>query len=115
MGFEDSGEKGNFSSGGSVSQTMTLQKAVDMGEYNPEYLSTFSEWHTLSTHVQLNYIRQGMDNRRAQLLTQWAEMDRAVDHRLKPELQAAQNNIWKQLEKLESDRERIYFEYSEKY
>lgn len=52
MGFENDGEK--LSSGGipSTSPMMTLQKAVDMGEYDPEYLSTFAEWHSLTKFLQ---------------------------------------------------------------
>lgn len=94
---------------------MTLQKAIDFGEYDPEYLSTFPEWHDLSPHVQLQYIKNGLDNRRKQLLMQWAELDRAIDARLKPNLQFAQKNIEKQLKKIEFDREKYYFEYSKRF
>jgi len=115
MGYEDAAEKGVTSGGSVPPPKMTLQKAVDMGEYSPEYLSTFAEWHTLSPHMQLNYIKQGLDNRRVQLLAEWAELDRAIDYRLKPELKMAQENIWKQIEKIEVDRERLYYEYSNKF
>lgn len=95
-------------------KSMTLQQAVDMGEYDPEFLASFPEWHTLSPHVQLQFVRQGVDNRRKQLLSQWAEVSNAIDFRLKPELQSALDNILEQVKKLDQERERIYFEYSKK-
>lgn len=112
----EQGENENNLGGGSpkqaVTSTMTLTHAIQMGEYEPNYLATFPEWHQLSRHTQLQFIRQAIENRRAQLLTQWAEIDRAIDYRLKPELHEAQKNVDAQLKKLEKDRERLYVEYS---
>jgi hypothetical protein len=113
MAYEsmETGEK--LKSGGrSTGQKMTLQKAVDMGEYDPEYLATFAEWHTLSRHVQFQFIRQGLDNRNNQLLTQWAIINNTLDFRLKPQLAEALENIQKQMKRLDTERERLYFEYS---
>ena len=94
---------------------MNLEKAVDLGEYKPEYLATFPEWTEMSPHAQLQYIKRGLVERRKQLLGQWAEMDRAIDARLKPNLETAKKNIEKQLKKLESAREYYYVEYSSKF
>lgn len=91
---------------------MTLQKAVDMGEYDPQFLSGFVEWHSLSRHIRFQYIRQALDNRRHQLLAQWAAIYNALNFEKKPELHAAAQNVKKQLDKLESDREKLYIEYS---
>ncbi|MBU0569507.1 hypothetical protein KKB40_01850, partial [Patescibacteria group bacterium] len=76
MAYEDieSGEKISGSKPTSP-PTMTLQKAIDMGEYNPEYLATFPEWHSISRHVQFQYIRQALDNRNRHLIVQWAEIN----------------------------------------
>ena len=62
MGFEEEGniEKPSQRSG-SVSNSMTLQKAIELGEYDPEFLATFAEWHGLSRHIQFQYIRQVLD------------------------------------------------------
>jgi hypothetical protein len=95
-----------------ITSTMTLSQAIQMGEYNPEYLATFPEWHQLSQHTQLQYLRMAMENRRKQLLTQWAEVNNLLDFRLKPELHETLRNIEAQLKKLENDRERIYVTYS---
>src|SRR5260221_12815284 len=111
----EQGENENSLAGGSqtpITNTMTLAQAVAMGEYNPEYLATFAEWHNFSKHTQLQYIRTAIENRRRQLLTQWAEIDRAIDFRLKPGLHEAQKNIEKQMKKLSEDKERLYIEYS---
>jgi hypothetical protein len=83
-----------------------------MGEYDPEYLATFPEWHSLSRHVQFQHIRTALDNRRRQFLTQWAEINNVLDFRTKPHLQEALRNIEKQNTKLDEDWERLYLEYS---
>lgn len=116
MAFEDLEieEKTPKSSTGAA-PTMTLQKAVDLGEYKPEFLETFAEWHILSPHVQLQYIRQALANRRKHLLTQWAEISNVLDFRLKPELKGALRKIEDQMRKLEDDREKLYLEYSSKF
>ncbi|MBI1872065.1 hypothetical protein HYS10_01460, partial [Candidatus Collierbacteria bacterium] len=74
MGFEDAGETLSGSSPKVVSPTMTLQKAIDMGEYDPDFLATFPEWHQLSRHMQWQTIREALINRRRQLRVQWAEV-----------------------------------------
>ncbi len=112
MGFEDDLEKGKSKGVPSKGAKMTLQKAVDLGEYEPEYLATFPEWHTLSPHVQFQFIRQGLDNRNRQLVVQWAEINNVLDFRLKPHLKEALDNIQKQIKKLDRDREKLYLEYS---
>jgi hypothetical protein len=113
MAYEDmeSGEK----SGGpsqSAGNDMTLQKAIDLGEYDPSYLSTFPEWNTYSRHIQFEYIRKALENRNYHLIKQWAEINNMIDFRLKPEMAEALKNIEKQLKKLQSDKEKLYFEYS---
>lgn len=112
MGFEDGLEKGK--SGGKPKQKnkMTLREAIDMGEYNPEFLATFPEWHTLGRHVQFQFIRQGLDNRRKHLIVQYAEINNILDFRLKPHLKEAMSNIEKQLKAMEIDREKLFVEYS---
>lgn len=113
MVYEDM-ESGEQLSGSApaVSPTMTLQKAIDMGEYNPAYLSTFAEWHTISRHVQFQYIRQALDNRNKQLLMQWAEINNTIDFRLKPQMAEALQNIQKQMKKLDAVRDKLYYDYS---
>ena len=112
MGFEDNIEKGKTSGSPKVPSKMTLQKAVDMGEYNPDYLSTFAEWHTLSRHIQFQHIRTAVEIRRRHLITQWAETFNILDFSKKPKLANALKNIENQLHKIEDDREKLFIEYS---
>ncbi|MBP6989852.1 hypothetical protein KBB48_03720 [Candidatus Shapirobacteria bacterium] len=102
-------------SGGSVKSTsddITLQKAVDMGEYNPDYLSTFPEWHKLSRIMRWQMIRSAIKNRRKFLQLQWAEINNQLDYSQKPYLKLAGENIQKQLTALTEDEEKYQVEYS---
>lgn len=113
MGFEDAGE---FVGGGgtkTASPVMTLQKAVDMGEYDPDFLATFPEWHQLSRHLQWVMIREGLKVRTGQLRVHWAEMVNQPDFSKKPYLALALKNIEKQLEGLQYDEEKLQVEYSQ--
>jgi hypothetical protein len=112
MGFEDNIEKVKSSGSSKVANKMTLQKAVDLGEYNPDYLSTFAEWHTLSRHIQFQHIRTALENRRKHLIMQWAEINNILDFSKKPDLAKALKNIEDQLHKIEDDRETLFVEYS---
>lgn len=112
MGFEDK-EKLGGGKPKKVYPTMTLQKAIDMGEYHSDYLSTFPEWHTLTKYVQFQFIKQGIDNRKRNLTLQWAEINNILDFRLKPHLKEALRSIEKQLKTLDKDRETLYVHFSE--
>ncbi|MCX7955920.1 MAG: hypothetical protein N2593_02315 [Patescibacteria group bacterium] len=97
------------------SPTFTLKDAVNLGEYDPEYLSNFPEWYTLSVHIRWTLIRKALDIRRKQLLTHWAELNNTLELSKKPHVQQAMKNIEKQLQKLTEDQERLYVEYSNKF
>ena len=113
MAYESEGGKETLSGSKPVSTpAMTLQKAVDLGEYDLEYLATFPEWHTLSRHVQFQFVKQGLDNRNKQLLTHWAETVNILDFSKKPQLAEALKNIESQMKKLDRDREKLYLEFS---
>ena len=114
MGYEDKEPQETVPSGSpqQAASTMTLQQAIDMGEYDPQYLANYPEWHQLSKHAQLQYIRKAQDNRDQQLITQWAEINNVIDFRNKPELKKALMNIEVQMKKVDADRERLYLEYS---
>lgn len=91
---------------------LTLEKAVELGEYDPKFLANFPEWHTFSRHVQFEYIRKALDNRRKQLLTHWAELNNVLDFRNKPEVWEALKNVEKQMHNLLGEKERLFSEYS---
>lgn len=112
MGFEDNIEFGKGSSKPKATSKMTLQKAIELGEYDPDYLSTFPEWLTLSRHIQFQFIRTAVENRRKHLITQYAEINNILDFSKKPHLREALHNIENQLHKIEEDREKLFVEYS---
>jgi len=112
MEFETANETGKTSGRSSNPSNMTLQTAIDLGEYDPDYLANFPEWHNLGRHAQLQLIRQAFENREYQLVAQWAEINNLLDFSQKPHLQKALKNIEKQRHLLASEKERIYLEYS---
>lgn len=99
---------------GTAKSGLTLQQAIEFGEYDPRYLANFAEWHTLSVHVQWQLIRKALNNRHSQLITQYAELNNVLDLRLKPDVQEAMKNVEKQLKNFERNREKLYVEYSQK-
>jgi len=112
MGFEDL-EAGQSS--GAPMQAIsgiTLEKAIEMGEYDPDFLATFPEWLSLSRHVQWVMIRQGLKNRTRQLRVNWAEVVNQPDFSKKPYLKVALRNIEDQLKKIQTDEEKLQVEYS---
>lgn len=91
---------------------LKFDQAIEMGEYNPEFLRQYPEWNTYSRRVQFEYIRKALENRNRHLITQWAEITNMLDFRLKPHLKDALKNIEKQLSDLQEDKEKLYVEYS---
>ena len=91
---------------------MSLQQAIDLGEYRPEYLANFAEWHALSIYIQFQMIRQALEIRHRQLITQYAELNNVLDLRNKPHVQQAIKNVEKQLRMFEQDREELFVQYS---
>lgn len=111
----DKDEEKEQSLGGKQSQIvskLTLEKAIELGEYDPNFLANFPEWHALSKHIQFQYIRTALDNRRRQLLTQYAELNNVLDLRNKPDVWKAIKNVDAQLHHLLEEKERLYLEYS---
>lgn len=91
---------------------ISFKEAISMGEYDPKFLKNFPEWEKFSKHTQLQYIRKAMENRRHQLLEQWAEVYNTLDFSEKPHLLKIADKIKKQLDQLEEDRERLYMEFT---
>lgn len=112
MGFEDLEAS---QPGGAPTKSLsgiTLQRAIDMGEYDPDYLATFAEWHGLSRNMQWQMIHDALKNRRKLLNRNWAEIVNQPDFSKKPYLNVALRNIESQLKKLQVDEEKLQVEYS---
>jgi len=92
-------------------KTFNLGDVVEMGEYDPEYLSTFAEWHSLSKPVQWTLIKKALNIRERQLVQQWAEVNNIPDFRLKPELKKILRNLEDKKHQVMEDRERLLSEY----
>jgi len=91
---------------------LSFDEAIRMGEYNPKYLANYPEWHQFSRHVQFQYIQKAVENRRRQLLKQWAAVNNILNFSKKPHLAEALENISEQMEVVEDDRETLFVEYS---
>ncbi len=113
--FEDgeSGETLQPSAPPPLKTGMTLEKAIELGEYDPNYLATFPEWHNLSRHIQWEYISRALNNRDRQIMQQYAAVNNILDFSKKPHAQAALKKIEEQIKSLQADRERLLIEYSE--
>lgn len=107
-------EQGQKSNPPKKTANITLQQAINFGEYDPKFLQNFAEWHTLSIHIQWELIRKALDIRHKQLITQYAELNNTLDLSKKPHIHEAMKNVQKQLEKLRDDKEQLYVEYSNK-
>ena len=90
---------------------MTLDKAVEMGEYNPDFLATFPEWAGFSNNIRWHYIRDAIQNRRKFLLLNWAETNNVLDFRLKPEMKQVLDKINLQLKNLNQEEEKLRLEF----
>jgi len=90
---------------------MTLEKAVEMGEYDPKFLATFPEWSTFSDNIRWHYIRDAIRNRRRFLLLNWAETNNVLDLRLKPEMNDVLDRINDQLKALNAEEEKLRLEF----
>ncbi len=112
--MEEQGESEQSIGGGTPSQSpnMTLEKTIEMGEYDPNFLANFPEWHTLSRHIQFQYIKKALENRHHQLLAQYAELHNVLDLRNKPEVWEAIRNMEKQLHHILEEKEKLFAEYS---
>lgn len=97
---------------GPTGPSLTLDKAIEMGEYDPEYLAGFPEWHQYTRQMQFELIKKALAHRRRQLLQQWSEINRSNDFRLKPHLQEASASLHRQLEVVRMDKEKLYAKYS---
>src|SRR6185369_864015 len=97
------------SQGGSF---ITLQKAIELGEYEPQVLAKFDEWHKLSRHAQFQLVRKGLDNREHQIVMEWAEVNNVLDFSKKPELQSVLRNLEAQRKQILRDRERLYIDFT---
>ncbi|PWU23088.1 hypothetical protein C5B42_04150 [Candidatus Cerribacteria bacterium 'Amazon FNV 2010 28 9'] len=91
---------------------MTLLKAVELGEYDPQVLARFPEWHQLGRHAQFQLVRKGLTNRNFQLQSTWGEINNQLNFSKKPHLHQALRNIEKQIHELREEEDRLFVEFT---
>lgn len=112
--FGEMSERAPKSKPGTPPAGMTLEKAVEMGEYDPSFLATFPEWANFSNNIRFNYIMKAIKNRKRFLQLNYAETFNVIDFSLKPELQTVLKNITDKLKEIQKDEEKLRLEYSSK-
>lgn len=93
-------------------KTLTLDEAIDLGEYQPEYLEQFEEFKKLSRYSQFQLIRKAIKNRESQLRIHYAELVNQLDFRKKETLREGMANIQEKIHQLNDDEEKLLVEYS---
>lgn len=91
---------------------LTLERAIELGEYNPQVLEKFPEFKKLSRYSQFQLVRQALKNREYQLRVHWAEIINLLDFSKKPHLKKALAEVENQIESLNEDEEKLLIEYS---
>jgi len=89
-----------------------LEKAIELGEYDPEILQNYPEWQSLGKHAQYQLIRRGLKNRRTHLRMQYAEVFNQPDFSRKPYLKPALKKIEVALKELTAEEERMQIEFA---
>lgn len=91
---------------------MTLEKAIEMGEYEPKFLMQFDEFAKLPRYSQFQLIQKALNNRRRQLQLHWADLNNQLDFSKKPYLESALKNVQKKIDDLKQVEEDLLIEYS---
>jgi ABC-type phosphate transport system auxiliary subunit len=91
---------------------LTLEKAIELGEYQPAVLEQFAEFRKLSSYSRFQLIRKALKNRERQLRLHWADLSNQLDFSEKPYLKKALKNVKEQLDRLAEEEEKLLIEYS---
>lgn len=112
--FGEMSERTPKSKSKTSSPQMTLERAIELGEYSPKFLSTFPQWLDLSDNIRFNYILRAIKNRRQFLRLNYAETFNVTNYSQKPELKKVLEAINDRLEELQKEEEKYRIEYSSK-
>ncbi len=91
---------------------LNLQKAIELGEYDPEYLERFPEWHELTRHAQFEMVKKAIENRDAQIWRHYSELNNVLDFRDKPHIKPAMDRLVEQHKKLMEEQEKLFVKYA---
>lgn len=93
--------------------SISLQDAVRLGEYDPARLAQYPEWAKLSHAGQFELISQGLENRRRSLYKKWQEIVNFINDAGDTNVrEQAKLNIEAQMKELRAEKERLYLEWS---
>jgi len=92
----------------------SLEKAIELGEYQPEFLGKYPEWSGMSSHMQFEFIRRGIDNRRQHLRREYASIVNQPDFSKKNHLKVALQKIVTAQKELIEEEELLQLEYAGK-
>ncbi len=95
-----------------IKPSLTFKELIELGKYEEEYLSQYSEWGTFDRHIKFQFISQAIKNRRRQIRIQWANLANQLNFSKKPHLADAQKKVEKALKDLDEDEERLMVEYA---
>jgi len=98
----------------STTSHMILERAIDLGECDEDFLSTFPEWQKLSNNIRFNYLLKVIKNHRQFLRLNYAETFNFLDFSQKPELAEVLNKINSRLIELQKEEENYRVKYSSK-
>jgi hypothetical protein len=76
MTFEDDIEKGKPTKQSVKQNLLSFDQAIEMGIYDPFELANYPKWHQMNSHVQFQFVRKALDNKRRQLMVQWSEISK---------------------------------------
>ncbi len=91
---------------------ITFKEAIELGKYEPHFLSQFPEWEDFDAQIQYQYVIQAIQNRRRQLRQQWATLANQLNFSEKPHLKEAQHKVEKAMKDLSADEERLIVLYA---
>ncbi len=95
-----------------MDNTLTLEKVIALGEFEPEVLAKYPEWEKLSNSARFEMIRQGLEKRRQRLFNMWCDVVNFIGDFPQADRQETRENLERQLQTLRADKERLYNEYS---
>ncbi|RLC34727.1 hypothetical protein DRH14_02320 [Candidatus Shapirobacteria bacterium] len=103
---------GDISNVNKKTVSITLKQAIEMGEYDENFLSQFDEWNRLTRNMKWQLIRKALENKKRALRLNYAEIFNMLDFSKKPHLAEALKNVEKAIEDLYKDKEKLFVEYS---
>ena len=92
--------------------SLTFSKAIELGEYEPNFLEQFPEFSELTRPSQYEYVKKAIENRIKHIWVHWSELANLPDMSIKPQIRKAMEKLEQQHKKVMADKERLYIEFA---